>query len=285
MNKLICALLIISNFAFSQRVTLDTNIILIGEQINITITNKVSTTEIWPVYNGFLIKGIEILKTSEIDTTNGVISQQFIITAWDSGSYYIAPINFSEKSKTEGFLINVKTIILEEEAKLKDIKEPINEPIGWGDIWPWLIGFSILLLIIYLIKKYIFTKKEDQIIVNPKIIVPADITALQQLTKVENEKIWQKGNTKEYHSQLSEIIRRYAEDKFKFIALELTTYEILAELKSILDTDQLSSLKTLLQRADLAKFAKSKPNDSDNKESMVLAKQFVNSTKQKKENA
>ena len=92
--------------------------------------------------------------------------------------------------------------------------------------------------------------------------------------------MWQKGNIKEYHSKVSEIIRRYTENRFKFIALELTTDEILEELKSMLSDKQLSDIKVLLQRADLAKFAKNKPIDTENKESMILAKQFINSTKE-----
>ena len=283
MEKVIYILLI-SNFSFAQTATLDTNTILIGQQINFTITNEVSSTEIWPAYDEFLVEGIEIIKASEIDTADAVISQQFIITAWDSGIYYIPPISFSANSKTEGLLINVQTVILEEGADLKDIKQPLKEPIGWSDIWPWLLGILIIALIIYILKKYVFTKKEMAKIVKPKVIIPADIIALKKLIKLENAKIWQEGNVKEYHSQLSEIIRRYTENRFKFIALELTTDEILEELKSILSTEQLSNLRTLLQRADLVKFAKRKPLDTDNFESMVLAKEFVNSTKQTKEN-
>ena len=62
------------------------------------------------------------------------------------------------------------------------------------------------------------------------------------------------------------------------------TDEILKELKIRLNAEQLANIHTLLQRADLAKFAKSKPNDSENEESMTLAKQFVNNTKAKKGN-
>ena len=282
--KKIIWILLISNFGFSQTATVDTNVILIGQQINFTLTNKVNTSEIWPAYDKFLVEGVEIIKASELDTTNGVISQQFVITAWDSGSYYIPPILFSINNQTKGIVINVQTIILEENAELKDIKQPIKEPIGWSDIWPWLVGIVIISLIIYILKKYVFPKKDMVTITNPKVIIPADITALKQLSKLEKDKIWQKGDVKEYHSQLSEIIRRYAEHKFKFIALELTTDEILEELNPILSAKQVSNLKMLLQRADLAKFAKSKPIDTENKESMVLAKQFVNSTKQTKRN-
>ena len=284
MKKLIYILLI-NNLALAQTAILDTNAILIGKQINFTITNAVSTTEMWPTYDKFLVEKIEIIKASKIDTTDGIISQEFIITSWDSGSYYIPPISFSGNSKTKGLLLNIQTVMLEEGAQLKDIKQPINEPIGWSDIWPWLLSVLIISLIIYILKKYAFTKKEALIRVPTKVIIPADITALKQLTKLEKAKIWQEGNVKEYHSQLSEIIRRYTENRFKFIALELTTDEILQELQSILNSEQLGRLKILLQRADLAKFAKSKPIDTENKESMVLAKQFVNSTKKTKGNA
>ena len=283
MRKVIYILLL-SNFAFAQTATLDSNTILIGQQINFTITNKVTSTKIWPTYNEFLVEGIEIIKASKIDTTDGVITQEFVITAWDSGSYFIPPIAFSENSKTQALLLNVQTIILAEDAELKDIKQPIEEPIGWSDIWPWLLGILILSLIIFILRKYVFNKNKPSIIIKPKVIIPADISALKELNALEKAKIWQEGNVKEYHSQLSEIIRRYTENRFQFIALELTTDEILQELKSILSDDQLNNLSTLLQRADLAKFAKSKPIDTENMESMVLAKGFVNATKQIKGN-
>ncbi len=283
MRKVIYILLL-SNFAFAQTATLDSNTILIGQQINFTITNKVTSTKIWPTYNEFLVEGIEIIKASKIDTTDGVITQEFVITAWDSGSYFFPSIAFSENSKTQALLLNVQTIILAEDAELKDIKQPIEEPIGWSDIWPWLLGILILSLIIFILRKYVFNKNKQPIIVKPNVIIAADISALKELNALEKAKIWQEGNVKEYHSQLSEIIRRYTENRFQFIALELTTDEILQELKSILSDDQLNNLSTLLQRADLAKFAKSKPIDTENIESMVLAKGFVNATKQTKRN-
>ena len=284
MRKVIYILLL-SNFAFAQTATLDSNTILIGQQINFTITNKVTSTKIWPTYNEFLVEGIEIIKASKIDTTDGVITQEFIITAWDSGSYFIPAIAFSENSKTEGLLLNVQTIILAEDAELKDIKQPIEEPIGWSDIWPWLSLLIIPAIYLLLYKwKLVFANKKISPTQTTKVIIPADITALKELNALEKAKIWQEGNVKEYHSQLSEIIRRYTENRFQFIALELTTDEILQELKSILSDDQLNNLSTLLQRADLAKFAKSKPIDTENMESMVLAKGFVNATKQTKGN-
>ena len=283
MKKLI-TLLLLSNFAFSQTAVLDTNFILIGEQITFTITNTFSKTEVWPTYKEFLVEGVEIIKQGKLDTSEKLISQNFIITAWDSGSYYIPPISFSANSKTEGLLLNVQTIILEEGAELKDIKQPMKAPIGWSDIWPWLLGIVLLILIAYILKKYVFTKKEKIKIEKSEVILPAYITALKQLEKLDKAKLWQAGNIKKYHTELSEIIRRYTENRFNFIALELATDEIISELKSKVNNEQLASITILLQRADLAKFAKSKPDENENKESMQLAKHFVGQTKEKQIN-
>ena len=282
--KKIIALLLVSNIAWGQTAIMDTNSILIGEQINFSISNPISETEVWPTYDEFLADGIEIIKQGKLDTNENLISQNFIITVWDSGSYYIPPISFSATSKTQGLLLNVQTIILEEGAELKDIKQPMEAPIGWSDIWPWLLGIVLLILIAYILKKYVFTKKEALKIEKPKVIIPADITALQQLTKLDEAQLWQAGNVKKYHSEISEIIRRYTENRFNFIALELATEEIISELKSKVNNEQLASITILLKRADLAKFAKSKPEETENKESMQLAKHFVAQTKQKQIN-
>jgi low affinity Fe/Cu permease len=282
--KKIIALLLVSNIAWGQTAIMDTNSILIGEQINFSISNPISETEVWPTYDEFLADGIEIIKQGKLDTNENLISQNFIITAWDSGSYYIPPISFSETSRTEGLLLNTQTVILEEGAELKDIKQPMEAPIGWSDIWPWLLGIILFTLIVFLLKKYVFNKKEVIKIKKPKVIIPADITALQQLTKLDEAQVWQAGNVKKYHSEISEIIRRYTENRFDFIALELATEEIISELKSKVNNEQLASITILLKRADLAKFAKSKPEETENKESMQLAKHFVAQTKQKQIN-
>ena len=282
--KKIIALLLVSNITWGQTALMDTNSILIGEQINFSISNPISETEVWPTYDEFLAEGIEIIKQGKLDTNENLISQNFIITVWDSGSYYIPPISFSATSKTQGLLLNVQTIILEEGAELKDIKQPMEAPIGWSDIWPWLLGIILFTLIVFLLKKYVFNKKEVIKIKKPKVIIPPDITALQQLTKLDEAQLWQAGNVKKYHSEISEIIRRYTENRFNFIALELATEEIISELKSKVNNEQLANITILLTRADLAKFAKSKPEETENKESMQLAKHFVAQTKQKQIN-
>ena len=68
-------------------------------------------------------------------------------------------------------------------------------------------------------------------------------------------KKFEKANIKKILLQLSEIIRRYIELRFKFIALELTTNEILQEVKPILEKQIFIILK-FFYKERLAKFAK-----------------------------
>ena len=154
----------------------------------------------------------------------------------------------------------------------------------WDNFSILLFFYIIIILQGFIIKKYVFNTKPKIKKVIPKVIIPADVTALKELTELDKQQLWQSGKIKDYQSELSEIIRRYTENRFNFIALELATDEILKELEIRLNAEQLANIRTLLQRADLAKFAKSKPNNSENEESMTLAKQFVNNTKSKKVN-
>ena len=127
MNKIIY-LLFLSNLIFAQTAILDTNTILIGQQTKYIISNEKENTEFWPYYDKLLTENIEIIEASIIDTNNGIISQHFTITSWDSGSFYIPPIIFSDNYQTQSTMFNVKMPILDNEPKLKDIKKPIEEP-------------------------------------------------------------------------------------------------------------------------------------------------------------
>lgn len=283
MKNIFFIIILSSQIVFSQTARIDTNAILIGEQTKFLITSPIAKTKQWPIYKDTIIKGVEIIQKSKIDTFKEIIRQEFTITAWDSGSYYIPPITFSENSQSNGLLLNVNNIELEDDT-LKDIKRPLSAPFGWNDIWPWLIIILIIVLVLLIIKKYILNKEKRSIQTKPEIKIPADITALNELKSLEQKSLWQEGKIKQYHAGISEIIRRYTEERFNFIALELTTDEIIQEIKNKIQQENVDHLQTILQRADLAKFAKSIPTKEENNESMELAKDFVINTKEKPKN-
>ena len=125
-------------------------------------------------------------------------------------------------------------------------------------------------------------KKEENLILETKIVVPPHITALNKLQNLKKQKLWQKGELKEYYSELSLILREYTENRFNFPALELPTSDIIKNLK-YLDSDLLSKLEFILRKADNIKYAKGLSLDEENKESMKKSKEFIQLTKIEKD--
>ena len=276
-NICILILLLINSKAWSQKISVDTNIIFVGQQVEIKISNNIKNSEFWPSFNDTLVNGLEIVQ-SDFDTLTEEIIQKIIITSWDSGSYYIPPVKFSATSKSNALIINVLLPNIDANSELKDIKGPLNDNIGWSDIWPWLLLTLIILLSIFTYKKY-FNKKKKTVVVKKNIQTPAHVLALNALKKLENKKLIDKKDIKEYYSSISEIIRRYIENRFNFPALELTTYEILNIITAIIKKEESISLKNILEISDLVKFAKKIPDQNENIKNLNLATDFVKKTK------
>ena len=99
----------------------------------------------------------------------------------------------------------------------------------WNVFFMIIAALLLCTLVYYLIKKY----KKDGVTLKPKKIIAAHITALNKLQNLNKQKLWQKGELKEYYSQISTIIREYTELRFGFNALELPTSDILLKLTQI----------------------------------------------------
>jgi len=116
---------------------------------------------------------------------------------------------------------------------------------------------------------FLFRKKEkkEKVIV-PKI--PPYVTATRELKDLEKKELWQNNKTKEYYSELTDIVRKFVGDELFIQAMETTTDELMHLLeaenkkqKLELDKEVLQKLKGLLSQADFVKFAKQKPYESD----------------------
>ena len=299
MKKLFYIFVFISSFSFSQTAILDTNTILIGDQIKLNISVELDLNEEynWPEFTDSIYEIVEIILQSDLqeNTTENskIISQQIMLTCFDSGSYYLPPIVFNENRKTEGLILNVNTIAINDSSAMMDITPT---KIGTKDdyteneidekrkqLWKkiaWIIGILLLLfLIYYMIKKY---QKKESIITKRRVIVPPHITALNKLQNLQKKKLWQKGELKEYYSELSLILREYTENRFNFQALELPTSDIIKNLKE-LDSELLSRLEFVLIKADNIKYAKGFSLEEENKESMKKSKEFIKLTKIEKD--
>jgi hypothetical protein len=285
---------------YSVEAIADTNSILIGEQINISLKTTYTVNEGaisigFPTLYDTINQYVEIVNKTKIDTLipnkeepYTFLQEQIItVTSFDSGYYAIPPFLFvvnNDTIATEPILIEVQTMPVDTAQAIFDIKGIIDEPFSitdWlKDNWWWLVAILALTIVIVWIIKYLKNRKPEEIIEKVVPQIPEHIIALEKLEKIKEEKLWQDGKVKLYHSHISEILREYIENRYQVNALEETTSEILHGLRlQNISPELMNKLTQTLTLADLVKFAKEQPLANENEMSIAAAIEFVNTTK------
>ena len=295
----------------TARATIQPSDILIGEQaiINIEAIAPKGRDIIFPVYPDTIIKGIEVLKMLEPDTVMTevmTISQKYIVTSFDSTLYhipYMLVVDGTDAIRTNDFGLKVSAPQLSdstlaylerlkahetdsidfEKLQISDIKTVQDPPLVWQDYIEYLYIPLIIILVLALIGLavyFIMRKKKKGYFFTPKIVLPPHVVALQGLDKLKASKLWQKGQEKEYYTELTDILREYVDHRFNIDAPEMVSEDIIAAVHLATDTKSATDgLAQILKLADLVKFAKYTPFADENDLSLVNAYLFVNQTK------
>lgn len=291
---------VLPQISFAQGVVavsaVDTSTVRIGEQLTLKlqVTVPANYTVKFPALADSL-DSFEIISKSAIDTVNNkdnsfTYRQQLQLTNFDSGYYVIQPIPFFFKDQkssafdstlTEALLVTVNTIPVDTTRAIKDIKAPVDVPLTFMEILPYLLILITVTLIGYFIYRFIRSRKKVIPVIIPKIpVVPPHEIALKALADLAEEKLWQQGYFKQYHTRVSDILRTYIEQRFSIRAMEETTDEILQQFRgALINDDAKEKLTYVLRLADMVKFAKALPIGSENENSFSYAKDFVMLTK------
>jgi hypothetical protein len=260
----------------SVSASLDSTSIMIGDQVNITLTMtcdpavKLGDPDISALDT---VKALEIINISNLNEirkskTGTLYQQKITLTSFTEGAYNIPQIGIPfEKKGNKGnvfsptLLLEVNTFDVSEATELQPIKNIIEEPFSFWDLLPYLIiGLALLVigLTIWLLIRR--NQRRETMAEFKKKKLPPHIIALNKLEKLHQAELWQQGEIKSFQSQLTFILREYLEERFKIPALESTSDEIIDDLKKTdLDAERTNNLKDILQTADLVKFAKSEP--------------------------
>ena len=283
------------------KTSIDTSKLLIGQQRNLTLTVQAekNVKYVFPLLKDSLGK-VEILSASAIDTNTSnnriALTQKYVVTSWDTGFVPFQPVTVSYTkpndtthyiAESDPFLLTVNTVTVDTTKAIRDIKPVVDLPWTFADFLPYIIGavllIALIIMVVYFIRKNKFKSDEVAPRIPPK---PAFDIAMADLQKLKEEKIWQQGNYKLYHTRLTDIIRIYMERRFHFNAMEMITDEILdSEFIKELNSELFSKLKYMLQTADMVKFAKSTPVASENEMCLSNAYDFVLATKPLEVNA
>ncbi|MBP8958977.1 MAG: hypothetical protein KBG40_00935 [Bacteroidales bacterium] len=296
------SIFILSPYTLPQDVrvkaSFDSTKIYIGDHVRYIITfDKPKDLPLTlPIFKDTLIKQIEILKGPNIDSSflsdNYIrIKHEYLVTSFDSGFYQVPPV-YAELKSDSGIrrfysdyvwlqVMRVEMTPPDTTSAIFDIVDPARVPVTAGEVIPWILLALFIGVLIWLAIKIIKRRKKE----GPSMQVirpsePAHVIAFRELEKLKSEKLWEKGEIKKYYARLTEIIRQYIMNRYSVPALEMTTSETLQALllAGVSKDENYMKLRKILTEGDLVKFAKYKPEPSENELIFKYAWDYIKST-------
>lgn len=269
-------LFLLSSAIFAQQKQVETSIDTtknkIGAEFKLTLKTVVSSKSkvVFPKQKSF--GSLEVIQSYPVDTVKKNDTYELIkkygLTQFDSGKYVIPSVQilidkkpyFSDSIRVE--VANVKIDTLKQ--KMFDIKDITADDNGIGDWWKYVLALIIILGIGAFV--YWFVKKRQQKKIEEEVYKTPIEKATSLMNNLEQKELWQKGEIKEYYSELTDIARNYIEEAIHIPAMESTTSELIMAIKTAstkkkmaLTPETVENLERVLRQADLVKFAKSKP--------------------------
>lgn len=236
-----------------------------------------------------ILKRGDMLRTADADS-NIIVQQQLTLMTFDTGYVQVPSIGLTYaksaedqlriKAYTDPLRLYSTTISVDTTQTFHPIVEPIAQPVAMKEIFPWLLGLLVLvllgLLVWFLIKRRKPRLDENGVPVRGPVIPPYN-KAIGDLESLKQQKLWQVGKVKEYYSGLSDIAREYIEGQFQVNAVEMTTDDILRDVRELnFDQEIYGKLKGTMELSDLVKFAKYTASPLENDNAMSDMTDFVN---------
>lgn len=281
--------------AFSVSAVIDSTILFVGEQTKITfeLSQPQGVKVQSPLFSDTIVSGLEIVERLPIDTIKNedatlLIKQSYLVTAFDSALFFIPPQPFIVGNDTQySSPLSLKVVSIPVDTTkqaIADIKPVYKPPFNWPLFWK-IVGFQLLTIALILLGIWLYRRyKKGKVVASEEFAVvdsrPASEIALERLNQIRQDKLWQKGRPKEYHTQVTDVLRDYIHRRFGINATEQTSAEMLTAIQPYLKDKKESYvvLQGILQVADLVKFAKYHPLIEEDEKSLSRAYSFVEET-------
>jgi hypothetical protein len=270
--------------------------LMIGEQIVYTLKVEAAKDVAFslPALKDTISSTLEVISPLGADTISAgeriVVEQHYLITGFESGPQLVPSQeviyhweNEPDTARSMPLVVHLYDPPVDTAQQIKPIKAPINTPLSFKEVLPWAAaGLGGLLLVgwgIWFLRRYLKRRKDPETFIQ-KPAEPAHVIAFRELDKLKEEKIWARGEVKQYYTRLTDITRQYIERQYGIPAMESTTDEILFAFRKANPEDTLLDeiLQELLQLADLVKFAREDPLPVENQTNLNNAYIFVQKT-------
>lgn len=291
---------VVNNRTHAQLLTVNSQVsadsMMIGDQVLYTLRVEAAENVDFrmPLISDTLSGDLEVLYPVSADTTvadgRKRVDHSYLVTSFEDGMQVLPTqgVIYSFNGQTDTALsmplvIRVFEPAVDTAQAIKPIKPPINTPLTFMEVLPW-IGLGIGgLLLVTMVMALVWIYRErcrDPEIFSIQPREPAHVIAFRELDRLKEEKLWERGLIKQFYTRLTEITRTYIERLYGIPAMERTTGEILEAFCRSNTEDSLLDeiLEELLQLADLVKFAKEDPLPMDNQTNLNNAYLFVQKT-------
>jgi hypothetical protein len=235
---------------------------------------------------GFTVLERPAMRQASDSITDGML----VVARYDSGNAVIPPLSFalsragipdSTIIASNPVSLTITTVAVDTTKDIRDLKPVENIPLSWLEILEYA-GIAVAAVGLVVLAWWYWKKRKSRQgpAAEQKIIRPAHMIAFEQLAQLKEKKLWQQGLVKEFYSEVTEIFRRYLENRYTMMAMEETTDEIVNGLRHLRFPDQmLGTAEGVLRRADLVKFAKYLPVPAENEEMITVVHDLVDRTK------
>ena len=237
------------------------------------------------------IGGFSVLRRSPLEAVADTLtSASLVVARYEPGTAVLPPLAFlcvvpgdtaARTVLTNALMLTNRAVAVDTTKAIRDLKAPLTIPLTFADLLPYLGGLVVIAGLAYV--WYRHRKRRARPVIGPAsapLPRPAHVMALEELAALKEKRLWQQGHVKQYYSEATEILRRYIEHRFRMMALEETTEEIMDNLRTLhLPPEVLQTAEAMLRRADLVKFAKHQPGTGEHEETMTVAVAFVNTTR------
>lgn len=279
---------------------MDSTSFLIGDQVlmELVVNIPAGYTPTFPIIDEILeAEKLEIIDQQERALIKGnpnyTYKQKFTLTAWEPGTYQIPPLKFAYKNngalvefESASLMLNVTAPqVTGDSTYVADIKNILAESPNFLDqllaFFKHPVVVALLLLALAFLAFYAFMQYQNR----AKVIVPKtpEELALEQLEHLEQSDLLAQQEYKEFHTNISFILRTYLDARFKIKALERPTSDFLPKIQQhrLLSPSLYDEFETVLEHADLIKYAKASPLDIANKKALSFCFELIKSVQEK----
>ena len=168
---------------------------------------------------------------------------------------------------------------LDEGGDIRDVKGPLGIPFGLGRILLILLATLLIPLLAYALYRRLARRNVEGKKTPEAPSRPAHETALEALDRLERSPLLERGEIKEFHIRVADVLRVYVEERFQVPALESTTMDLLQDMaRAGIREDIREGFSSFLGPCDMVKFAKAKPDASTSLGTLRLGRKLVEDT-------